>query len=140
MSGICASEAFPSRPCVPSTSRPGTGFNGTTFSAFPLGTPGVPIATEGNTLQTDFHWVNDIQAFTEILPNTEPLYGISIVLTVSPTVVPEPASLVLLAYVWGGRDLRAVAPRSDSGNFPGFFSILCSVFRDSVVTILQVIS
>jgi PEP-CTERM motif len=40
--------------------------------------------------------VNDIQAFTEILPNTEPLYGISIVLTVSPTVVPEPASLVLL--------------------------------------------
>ena len=23
-----------------------------------------------------------------------------------------------LAYVWGGRDLRAVAPRSDSANFP----------------------
>src|SRR5208282_4522971 len=45
-----------------------------------------------------------------------------------------------LAYVWGGRDLRAVAPRSDSANFPGFFSILCSVFRDSVVTILRVIS
>ena len=45
-----------------------------------------------------------------------------------------------LAYVWGGRDLRAVAPRSDSANFPGFFSILCSVFRDSVVTIFRVIS
>src|SRR5271157_6485314 len=46
----------------------------------------------------------------------------------------------VLAYVWGGRDLRAVAPRSDSANFPGFFSILCSVFRDSVVTIFRVIS
>jgi len=46
----------------------------------------------------------------------------------------------LLAYVWGGRALRAVAPRSDSANFPGFFSILCSVFRDSVVTIFRVIS
>ena len=34
----------------------------------------------------------------------------------------------------------AVAPRSDSANFPGFFSILCSVFRDSVVTIFRVIS
>ena len=45
-----------------------------------------------------------------------------------------------LAYVWGGRDLRAVAPRSDSANFPGFFSILYSVFRDSVVTIFRVIS
>ena len=45
-----------------------------------------------------------------------------------------------LAYVWGGRALRAVAPRSDSANFPGFFSILCSVFRDSVVTIFRVIS
>jgi len=45
-----------------------------------------------------------------------------------------------LPYVWGGRDLRAVAPRSDSANFPGFFSILCSVFRDSVVTIFRVIS
>src|SRR5271157_1401175 len=45
-----------------------------------------------------------------------------------------------LAYVWGGRDPRAVAPRSDSANFPGFFSILCSVFRDSVVTIFRVIS
>src|SRR5208282_1476667 len=45
-----------------------------------------------------------------------------------------------LSYVWGGRDLRAVAPRSDSANFPGFFSILCSVFRDSVVTIFRVIS
>src|SRR5208282_3543151 len=45
-----------------------------------------------------------------------------------------------LAYVWGGRDLRAVAPRSDSANFPGFFSILCSVFRDSVVTTFRVIS
>ena len=48
--------------------------------------------------------------------------------------------VALLAYVWGGRDLRAVAPRSDSANFPGFFSILCSVFRDSVVTIFRVIS
>src|SRR5271157_2569601 len=46
----------------------------------------------------------------------------------------------VLAYVWGGRALRAVAPRSDSANFPGFFSILCSVFRDSVVTIFRVIS
>src|SRR5208283_4990107 len=45
-----------------------------------------------------------------------------------------------LSYVWGGRDLRAVAPRSDSANFPGFFSILCSVFRDSVVTTFRVIS
>ncbi len=44
------------------------------------------------------------------------------------------------AYVWGGRALRAVAPRSDSASFPGFFSILCSVFRDSVVTIFRVIS
>ena len=46
----------------------------------------------------------------------------------------------VLAYVWGGRDLRAVAPSSDSANFPGFFSILCSVFRDGVVTIFRVIS
>jgi len=48
--------------------------------------------------------------------------------------------IIVLAYVWGGRALRAVAPRSDSANFPGFFSILCSVFRDSVVTIFRVIS
>ena len=50
------------------------------------------------------------------------------------------SGLAILPYVWGGRDLRAVAPRSDSANFPGFFSILCSVFRDSVVTIFRVIS
>ena len=53
---------------------------------------------------------------------------------------PTPATPAGLSYVWGGRDLRAVAPRSDSANFPGFFSILCSVFRDSVVTIFRVIS
>src|SRR5271157_691373 len=45
-----------------------------------------------------------------------------------------------LAHVWGGRALRAVAPRSDSAIFPGFFSILCSVFRDSVVTIFRDLS
>ena len=45
-----------------------------------------------------------------------------------------------LAYVWGGRALRSVAPRSDSAIFPGFFSILCSVFRDSVVTIFPDLS
>ena len=54
--------------------------------------------------------------------------------------IPRDPSVAQLAYVWGGRALRAVAPRSDSANFPGFFSILCSVFRDSVVTIFRVLS
>ena len=65
------------------------------------------------------------------------------VIQFDPTVFATPQTITLagtLAYVWGGRDLRAVAPRSDSANFPGFFSILCSVFRDSVVTIFRVIS
>ena len=31
---------------------------------------------------------------------------------------PYTNTIYLLAYVWGGRDLRAVAPRSDSANFP----------------------
>ncbi len=48
--------------------------------------------------------------------------------------------VVTLAYVWGGRALRAVAARSDSAIFPGFFSIPCSVFRDSVVTIFRYLS
>jgi len=45
-----------------------------------------------------------------------------------------------LAYVWGGRAPRAVAARSDSAIFPGFFSIPCSVFRNSVVTIFRDLS
>ena len=45
-----------------------------------------------------------------------------------------------LAYVWGGRAPRAVAARSDSAIFPGFCSIPCSVFRDSVVTLIRDLS
>ena len=66
--------------------------------------------------------------------------GLSTIAPAPKGILASATSIRAASLCLGWPSPRAVAARSDSAIFPGFCSIPCSVFRDSVVTLIRDLS